>query len=1148
MTTFSRDFRATEPPVLVQWPTNKVSLEDKLHDAVLCGKLQKIRDIAARGVNVDAFNEDGQTPLFCAAFKGLADVVGVLLSMGAKPNARCQPEGYTAVHGACYSGCAGVLKMLIQAGGDLRICDHKRRTPIAWSLLQTDSSKIQAIRNVVESARVCTTETSGLEMLKEMQSSLSPRTSSALGDVVRSIFRKSVIYKDSRSRLGFQLNMDELNNGIHHTGFGKVFFGNGERCAGLIGLPYVSEVSDLEDEKSDDAPSWQCGKFTSFNARVWTTRKTQVSTRELFTKSGPHCVPDILINELEVRSKLHHPNLLMLLGVCQTNHCESISLVYERVNIGSLYSVLYVEQKQLTPRFATDVIIQMCDALEYVHSMKMIHCAISSHSVILVANGLAKLSCFEYCLPENINSESTISLRHPILTSDAHLNVLRYWMAPEVLLRQQFSVKADVYSLACVMWELCNLDIPWRTFSLQSLRQLFSSSPAEPLPINKSKVPQLWYHLMSLGLKPRRESRDLDIAEIKDMMVLSKKPHIIQGSRSNLFGHQKVSAVSVTKNIEPESEDGLDDVDFASVYPGGGQIYKSTSTTSLQDQFDTKKQVFETSPVFFKGRSDCVEGLQPMNSDHIGRFSNAIEVEVGNSAGERIENKVSPPQGILKKFGVTKQSKSNIGSQSFPICTNFSDEAQAKRAKEKETQTESQQTEKQVLVTENQEVRIQPPKKPERIGAIMSLGIGWIKPASKTGANVKTCKGTQTGATKVTLQHRLASGEKTPSPVHSPASASTPLWTSFNTSKEPIDIILDPESQAARHNVKEKLNKILEMRQAGDYPRGFHSLRLPKKATFIKPASHCIEGVSSALNANANEFWNYFASTSLVTTATCDKVFAPAIKPAGHSLTLEKNGSVMGQKSRSHLDLPLASKEDMVPTGLVFETVDKFNAYAKGMPLDFQRQRVPWQPMFAQIARNDGGDGNRLSSEYSPTPSPVGETNTNPFQQQFQSVAIQCMLSPDRYDASDTSLISTSGVHHDNYHQSVNNLNEKMNDDESEFSEKVSSGAEDVALATVDSLMKNLANDPGSDPANVTYGEVDVQFVSCLMSPKDEDKEATVRSSSASIREHGDTVGFSPRVPSTSFIPHGSPACNIKSDEEDLPKLTLPEGSLVEKM
>ena len=46
------------------------------------------------------------------------------------------------------------------------------------------------------------------------------RTSNALGEVVRSIFRKSVV--NSRSKTGVQINMDELRNGIHHTGFGKV--------------------------------------------------------------------------------------------------------------------------------------------------------------------------------------------------------------------------------------------------------------------------------------------------------------------------------------------------------------------------------------------------------------------------------------------------------------------------------------------------------------------------------------------------------------------------------------------------------------------------------------------------------------------------------------------------------------------------------------------------------------------------------------------------------------------------------------------------------------------------------------------------------------------------------------------------------------
>ena len=49
MTTLCRDYRPADPPVLVAWPTNTVSLEDKFHNAVLSAKFQKIKELVARG-------------------------------------------------------------------------------------------------------------------------------------------------------------------------------------------------------------------------------------------------------------------------------------------------------------------------------------------------------------------------------------------------------------------------------------------------------------------------------------------------------------------------------------------------------------------------------------------------------------------------------------------------------------------------------------------------------------------------------------------------------------------------------------------------------------------------------------------------------------------------------------------------------------------------------------------------------------------------------------------------------------------------------------------------------------------------------------------------------------------------------------------
>ena len=82
-------------------------------------------------------------------------------------------------------------------------------------------------------------------------------------------------------------------------------------------------------------------------------------------------------------------------------------------------------------------------------------------------------------------------------------------------------------------------------------------------------------------------------------------------------------------------------------------------------------------------------------------------------------------------------------------------------------------------------------------------------------------------------------------------------------------------------------------------------MKLPKKASSIKPASHSIEGVTSAVTGSTTEFWNYLASVSLAAHNSAaaatggDKVGAPAIKPAGHAVSLDRSGKVVFQKVKN---------------------------------------------------------------------------------------------------------------------------------------------------------------------------------------------------------------------------------------------------------
>jgi len=62
-------------------------IEDKnLLDATRSGNLTLVKDLVAKGANVNAINEDGNTALLIATLKGHGAIVRFLLEKGADPN------------------------------------------------------------------------------------------------------------------------------------------------------------------------------------------------------------------------------------------------------------------------------------------------------------------------------------------------------------------------------------------------------------------------------------------------------------------------------------------------------------------------------------------------------------------------------------------------------------------------------------------------------------------------------------------------------------------------------------------------------------------------------------------------------------------------------------------------------------------------------------------------------------------------------------------------------------------------------------------------------------------------------------------------------------------------------------------------------
>jgi len=128
---------------LRQAPTE---LEDKLISAGANGDIDAVRILVSAGVNPNAEDQHGRTPLMWAAESGSTDIVKYLLSKGADVNQQ-NNEGDTALSWA--SGeehTSEVIKVLLRAGANINLKDQRGDTAIDYAILRENQPAIALLR------------------------------------------------------------------------------------------------------------------------------------------------------------------------------------------------------------------------------------------------------------------------------------------------------------------------------------------------------------------------------------------------------------------------------------------------------------------------------------------------------------------------------------------------------------------------------------------------------------------------------------------------------------------------------------------------------------------------------------------------------------------------------------------------------------------------------------------------------------------------------------------------------------------------------------------------------------------------------------------------------------------------------------------
>ena len=165
------------------------------------------------------------------------------------------------------------------------------------------------------------------------------------------------------------------------------------------------------------------------------------------------------LNEIRILASLNHPNIIGYKEAFYDENSRTLNIIMEYADDGDINHKIQENLKrrlQFEESQVWEWIIQLLKGLKYLHDNKIMHRDLKCANIFLMKNGLVKIG--------DLNV-SKITKSNMARTQTG----TPYYIAPEIWKDKPYDYKCDIWSLGCIIYEICTSRPPFRGTSLAEL-------------------------------------------------------------------------------------------------------------------------------------------------------------------------------------------------------------------------------------------------------------------------------------------------------------------------------------------------------------------------------------------------------------------------------------------------------------------------------------------------------------------------------------------------------------------------------------------------------------------------------------------------------------------------------------------------------